>query len=206
MFRTHRERGILLVISGPSGVGKGTVIHELLERTPTLKASVSVTTRQPRPGEIDGVSYHFRDHDTFMKLIGEKEVLEYDEYYHNYYGTLRTPVMERLEQGLDTVMDITVPGALRTLEMIPEAVSVFLFPPSLAELHKRLAGRGSETEESLRHRFDKAIEEISMSKYFDYLVVNDSVKQAGDVLSNILEAEKHRRVRLSGLEDFIANL
>ena len=114
--------------------------------------------------------------------------------------------MERLEQGLDTVMDITVPGALRTLEMIPEAVSVFLFPPSLAELHKRLAGRGSETEESLRHRFDKAIEEISMSKYFDYLVVNDSVKQAGDVLSNILEAEKHRRVRLSGLEDFIANL
>lgn len=206
MFRAHRERGILLVVSGPSGVGKGTVIHELLDQTPSLKVSVSVTTRQPRPGEIDGESYHFRDHETFMKLIADKEVLEYDEYYHNYYGTLRTPVIERLEQGLDTVMDITVPGALRTMEMIPEAVSVFLFPPSMEELHKRLEGRGSETAESLQHRFNKAIEEISMSKYFDYLVVNDSVKQASDVLSHILEAEKHRRARLSGLEDFIANL
>lgn len=206
MFRTHRERGILLVVSGPSGVGKGTVVKELLNRTPTLKASVSVTTREPRPGEIEGESYYFRDHETFMKLIADKEVLEYDEYYHNYYGTLRAPVMERLEQGLDTVLEITVPGALRTLEMIPEAISIFLFPPSMEELHKRLEGRGSETAESLQHRFTKAKEEISMSKYFDYLVVNDSVERTGDVLASILEAERHRRVRLSGLEDFIANL
>ena len=196
MFDTVRERGILLVVSGPSGVGKGTVIQALLDKIPELKMSVSVTTRQPRPGEVEGESYYFRD----------REILEYDEYCDNYYGTPKAPIMERLNEAEDTVMDVTVPGALRTMEMIPETVSVFLFPPSMNELRERLQGRGTETKEVLEKRLETAKEEIRMAKHFDYILVNDTVEKSRDVLMSILEAEKHRRTRLTSLEEFVANL
>ena len=206
MFDTVRERGILLVVSGPSGVGKGTVIQAHLDKIPELKMSVSVTTRQPRPGEVEGESYYFRDRETFLKLIAQKEILEYDEYCDNYYGTPKAPIMERLNEAEDTVMDVTVPGALRTMEMIPETVSVFLFPPSMNELRERLQGRGTETKEVLEKRLETAKEEIRMAKHFDYILVNDTVEKSRDVLMSILEAEKHRRTRLTSLEEFVANL
>lgn len=197
------RKGILLCVSGPSGVGKGTLINEVLKIRPDMRHSVSITTRLPRPGEEEGVSYFFRSREEFLELLGQKEILEHDEYLGNYYGTPRRPIEERMAQGKDTIMDITVPGTLNTMKLIPDAVSVFLLPPSLGELRRRLTTRGTESEEVIRQRLTVALEEIRMAKSFDYLVVNDNLKNTCETILGILNAEQHRWKRMQGMEEKI---
>ena len=143
------KSGILLCVSGPSGVGKGTVIRRLRELRPGLVHSISATTRPMRPGEVDGVSYHFVTRERFEQMISSGEVLEYDEYCGNYYGTPLTSLLDSLSEGADVVMDVTVPGSLSVIDRMPEAVSIFLLPPSFSELRRRLENRGTEAKRSL---------------------------------------------------------
>ena len=197
------RKGILLCVSGPSGVGKGTLISKVLSIRPDMRHSVSITTRKPRPGEIEGVSYYFKSREEFLELLGQKEILEHDEYLGNYYGTPRRPIEERMAQGKDTIMDITAPGTLNTMKLIPDAVSVFLLPPSLAELRRRLITRGTETEDVIQERLRVSLEEIRMAKSFDYLVVNDNIDKTCETILGILEAEQHRWKRMQGIEEEI---
>lgn len=197
------RKGILLCVSGPSGVGKGTLISKVLSVKPEMRHSVSITTRKPRPGEVEGVSYYFKDREEFLELLGQKEILEHDEYLGNYYGTPRRPIEERMAQGKDTIMDITVPGTLNTMRLIPDAVSVFLLPPSLKELRRRLTTRGTESEDVINERLKVALEEIRMAKSFDYLVVNDNLDKTCETILGILEAEQHRWKRMQGIEEKI---
>ncbi|MDO5733200.1 MAG: guanylate kinase [Eubacteriales bacterium] len=192
--------GILLCVSGPSGVGKGSLISKVLAVRPDMCHSVSVTTRAPRPGEKEGLSYYFRTREEFLEMLGQKEILEHDEYLGNYYGTLRRPIEERMEKGLDTILDITVDGTLNTMKLIPDAVSIFLLPPSIQELRRRLNTRGTESDEVIQERLAKALEEIRMAKSFDYLVVNDDLDRSCQTILGILEAEQHRWKRMQGIE------
>ena len=197
------KSGILLCVSGPSGVGKGTVIRRLRELRPGLVHSISATTRPMRPGEVDGVSYHFVTRERFEQMISSGEVLEYDEYCGNYYGTPLTSLLDSLSEGADVVMDVTVPGSLSVIDRMPEAVSIFLLPPSFSELRRRLENRGTERPEEMERRLEKARYEIRKASLFDYVVMNDSVERASELILAISEAERCRYTRLPGIEDAI---
>ncbi|MDD2393329.1 MAG: guanylate kinase [Eubacteriales bacterium] len=197
----HKVKGILITLSGPSGVGKGTVISRLMELSPEIKHSVSVTTRPPRPGEIDGVQYYFTDKEHFENMINEGEILEYDSYCGHYYGTPRKPIVDAVENGDVTILDITVPGSLSVISNFPEAVSIFLLPPSFSELIRRLESRGTESPEVMQKRLAKAYHEIEMTQNFDYVLVNDDLDQTAGRILAISEAEKHRYKRLKGIEE-----
>ncbi len=195
------SRGILICVSGPSGVGKGTVIRRLRELEPGLLHSVSATTRPVRPGEIDGVSYHFVSRARFEEMIAADEVLEYDEYCGNYYGTPAAPLEEAISRGIDVVMDVTVPGSLAVLERMHDAVSVFLLPPSFAELRNRLLRRGTEQPEEMEKRLEKARSELGKASLFDYVVTNESVETAAGLIQSIIRAERSRYKRQAGIEE-----
>ena len=197
----HKIKGVVITLSGPSGVGKGTVIAKVMELCPDMQHSVSVTTRPPRPGETDGVQYYFTDNGRFEQMIVRGEILEYDNYCGNYYGTPRAPLLECIEKGVDVIMDITVPGSLSVMENFPEAVSVFLLPPSFTELKRRLLNRGTESEEVQRKRLEKASCEIAMTGRFEYVLVNDDLTLTARRILAIAEAEKHRYKRLQGIEE-----
>lgn len=198
----HRtSRGILVCVSGPSGVGKGTVIRRLRSLEPGILHSVSATTRPIRPGETDGVSYHFVSRTRFEEMIAEGEVLEYDEYCGNYYGTPAAPLEEAVSRGTDVVMDVTVPGSLAVLERMPEAVSVFLLPPSFEELRNRLMRRGTERPDEMEKRLEKARSELGKASLFDYVVTNDSVEAAAGLIQSIIRAERSRYKRQAGIEE-----
>ncbi len=188
------ERGLLIVISGPSGTGKGTVCRELLERTPELAYSISATTRKPREGEQDGVNYYFLEKSAFEKMIEEDGFLEWAKVYENYYGTPLARIEEKLEAGQDILLEIDTQGALNVMKKCPEGIFIFLLPPSLRELEQRIRGRGSETEESLARRLGAAREEIGIGRKYGYAVVNETVEQAVKEIRNILTAE-HCRVK-----------
>lgn len=198
-------RGILLCVSGPSGVGKGTVIDAVCKKSPKLCHSVSVTTRAPRRGEIEGQSYYFRTVESFESMLKAGEILEHDQYCGNYYGTPKQPIEAKLSAGMDVVMDVTVPGSLATISNFPEAVSVFLLPPSLTELKNRLTKRGTEDEATVAKRMHKAYEEISMSSKFRYVIVNHDVKTTAEKLLSIIDAEKQKYERMAGIEEIIIN-
>lgn len=199
------SRGILLCVSGPSGVGKGTVIDALCKKSPKLCHSVSVTTRAPRRGEIEGQSYYFRTVESFERLLQAGDILEHDQYCGNYYGTPKQPIEDKLAAGLDVIMDVTVPGSLATISNFPEAVSVFLLPPSLTELKNRLTKRATEDEAVIARRLEKAHDEIGKSSHFRYVIVNHDVKTTADKLLAIIAAEKQKYERMSGIEDIIIN-
>ncbi|MBR5805100.1 MAG: guanylate kinase [Clostridia bacterium] len=187
------KKGLLLVISGPSGVGKGSVINILRERRSNIKLSVSATTRGPRPGEIDGVHYFFIDEPTFRSMIDGDEFLEYMHVFNtHYYGTPRSFVMEELEAGNDVVLDIDVQGAMKVKASYPDAVLVFIAPPSMSELKERLIGRGTETADQVERRFKTAFEELKQAGNYDYIVVNDILDIAAGKVENIIGAEKSR--------------
>ena len=184
------ERGLLIVFSGPSGVGKGTVRQEIFS-TPDHKFeySVSMTTRQKRPGEVDGVDYFFRTREEFEELIKNGQMLEYAEYVGNYYGTPLTYVNETLDKGIDVFLEIEVQGALQVKKKVPDGVFIFLTPPDLDELKDRLVGRGTDSEEVIRQRIERAKEEIALMREYDYAVVNDEVPVAAERVKRIIEAE-----------------
>ena len=187
------ERGLLIVFSGPSGVGKGTVRQEIFS-TPDHKFeySVSMTTRQKRPGEVDSVDYFFRTREEFEELIKNGQMLEYAEYVGNYYGTPLTYVNETLDKGIDVFLEIEVQGALQVKKKVPDGVFIFLTPPDLDELKDRLVGRGTDSEEVIRQRIERAKEEIALMREYDYAVVNDEVPLAAERVKRIIEAEHFR--------------
>lgn len=194
-------KGLLLVISGPSGTGKGTVVRALQRAIPSLRLSISATTRLPRAGEVNGVDYHFIERDIFKKMIEEDQLLEWAEVYGNCYGTPRHFVQDVLERGNDIILEIDIQGALQVKEKLPEAVLVFIAPPSKAELQTRLFGRKSDSREEIEKRLKCMTGEMRLAYGYDYIVVNDSINRALDSIQSIILAEKCRTWRLQPIID-----
>ena len=190
------EKGILFILSGPSGVGKGTVRQRLFEQETHLKYSVSATTREKRTGEQEGIDYFYTTKEQFEAMIQNGELLEHAKYVENYYGTPRAYVKEQLEKGNDVFLEIEVQGALQVKENFPEGVFIFLFPPSLEELKNRIIGRGTESDELVRNRLKEAEKEIRMMSEYDYVVVNDDVDQAVQKVKAIITSEHCKRERI----------
>ena len=203
------RKGLLILISGPSGTGKGTVCDLLRKNHPEISYSISATTRQPRPGEQDGVNYYFYDKEKFRQMIDAGELLEWAEVYGNYYGTPKQKVLDRLNGGEDILLEIDTQGALNVMKAMPEGLFIFLLPPSLEELANRLKGRGTETEESLQRRLGAAVDEIKIAHNYRYVVVNDKVEAAEKAIAGIIEAEHHRtdlnEELLAGLQQWKEN-
>jgi len=181
------SKGVLVIISAPSGTGKGTVIDELLRRRPDFVFSVSATTRAPRPGEVDGVEYYFVTHERFREMIVADMFLEYAEYVGNYYGTPAGPVDECLRGGKTIILDVEVIGAKQVMSKKPEAVTIFIVPPDMTELENRLRGRGTDSEEKLGERLERARHELLEKSHYKHVVVNDNVSRAAGEILEIIE-------------------
>ena len=192
-----QDKGLLIVLSGPSGVGKGTVRKEIFAQSDTsFEYSISMTTRAPREGEVDGVDYFFKSTEEFEKLIEEGKLLEYAQFVGNYYGTPVDYVRETLDRGKDVFLEIEVQGARQVREKFPEGLFIFLAPPSLSELKNRITTRGTESEAIISNRMNVAKEEIEMMSLYDYVVENDQVELACDRIKAIVIAEHCRRQRV----------
>jgi len=188
--------GLLIVLSGPSGVGKGTICSALRSAVPELVYSVSATTRPSRAGEVDGVNYFFKTREEFRAMIERDELLEWAEYVGNYYGTPRNFVQQTIASGKDIILEIDVQGAMKVKEKFPDAVSIFILPPSLEELEYRILNRGTESGDSIRSRLNVASQEIRLMEHYDYAVVNDEVAAACERIRAIITAEHCSRKRL----------
>ncbi len=189
------EKGILIVVSAPAGCGKDTVLEQALKKNGNLFYSVSATSREIRPNETDGLSYYFKTRTQFEQMIREGELLEYTEYCGNYYGTPRKAVEEMLAAGKDVVLKIEVEGAANVKRMFPGCVMIFLLPPSMAELERRLRKRGTEDEETIGRRIETAKKELTYAENYDYLIVNGDLSEAVEDLLAAVRAEKNRTVR-----------
>ena len=197
--RNETRPGELFIVSGPSGVGKGTICKRLIEETEGIELSVSATTREPREGEVDGVNYYFMDKDAFQERIDQGGFLEYAEVFGNFYGTPLKPVEEKLAKGIDVLLEIDVQGGAKVKEVYPEGIFLFILPPSLEELRNRLIKRGKDSMEVIEHRLSIAMEEIRQMFGYDYFVVNDDLEEAVRLVKAIVTAE-HARVQDHGLE------
>jgi guanylate kinase len=186
------EKGKLLVISGPSGAGKSTVVARAIEGREDVCFSTSVTTRAPRPGERDGREYFFVGFERFREMVERDELLEHAEYVANRYGTPRAYVQQRLDEGMNVILDIEVQGARQVRKKMPEAVLIFIAPPSMEELERRLRGRGTDSESAIEGRLIRARQEYQEADFYDYLIVNDDADKAAAKLNAILEAEHCR--------------
>lgn len=184
------DRGLLIVVSGPSGVGKGTVLGKLMEENENIFYSVSATTRKPREGEIDGINYFFITKEQFEKYIVEDKMLEYAQYCDNYYGTPLAAVEQMRQEGKDVLLEIEAQGALQVMKKCPDAVSIFVAPPSMDELRRRLTERNTESAEVIESRMWKAEEEMALAHHYQYNVVNDTVENAKDKISKIIFKHK----------------
>ncbi len=196
------ERGKLIVISGPSGAGKSTVVFKAIEGRSNVCFSTSVTTRKPRPNEVDGKEYFFVDLDRFKEMVENDELLEHAEYVANSYGTPRAYVEQKLNEGLDVILDIEVQGARQVNEKMPDAVKIFIIPPSMAELRKRLENRGTDTARAIEARLMRARQEYAEADFYDYIIVNDNVEKAAEELSAIMTAE---RCRAAGRQNLLTD-
>ncbi len=192
MKSRKNEPGVLIIVSAPSGCGKSTVVHRLMEKRENLRFSVSATTRKPREGETDGVDYYFVSRQEFRRMVDEDEFLEHAEYVGNCYGTPRAPVEKLLNDGFDVYLDIDVQGAMQVKALRPETLMIFLMPPSMEELERRLVKRGNNTPEEIKGRLAAAEREFAFRDHFDYVVVNDVVERAVDEISQLIDAEKQK--------------
>lgn len=184
------SKGFLMIVSGPAGTGKGTVCKELLSRNEDIKFSVSATTRKPRVGEVDGVNYHFLEEEKFKSMIDKGEFLEHAFVHTNYYGTPKQYVLDEIEKGEIVLLEIDVQGALQIKKNYPEAIFIFLLPPSMEELKNRIVNRGTESLEDIERRLKNAYTEINLMTEYDYVVVNHEIDQAVDQVETIVKAEK----------------
>ena len=189
------RKGLLLVVSGPSGAGKGTICKALLNKNDQIKLSVSATTRKPRNGEVHGVNYFFIEKEEFTKMIENGEFLEYAQIYDNFYGTQKAAIIECLEKGQDVILEIEMQGARQIKEVYPEGVFIFVLPPSLEELKSRIVGRGTETQEEIEKRFSCAFEEINQIVNYDYFIVNEDIEKSVSDVEAIICAEKNKVTR-----------
>ena len=183
------NKGLKIVLSGPSGSGKGTIVKELIQNGQFL-LSISATTRAPRQGEEEGVHYFFKTRDEFESMIAQNELLEYAEFCGNYYGTPKAFIEESVENGKDVILEIEVKGAMQIKKIYPEAIFIFVVPPSLAELESRLVGRNTEARDVIEQRLNRAKEELALYNQYDYVVVNDRLVDAIDEIGCIVRAEK----------------
>lgn len=191
------DKGLLIVLSGPSGVGKGTVRKALFDDEETnFKYSISMTTRDKREGEIDGVDYFFKTHEEFEELIEQDKFIEYAKYVGNYYGTPVDFVHETMEKGHDVFLEIEVEGAKQVRDKFPEALFIFLAPPSIDHLESRLVGRGTDSKEIIEHRISEAKKELNLMNLYDFVVINDSIEEAKRKIRCIVEANHLRRSRV----------
>ena len=207
-MKRMKNEGQLIVVSGPSGAGKDTVIKEVLKTNKSAWVSVSCTSRTPRPGEIDGRDYFFLTREEFEQRIKENKFLEYAEYADNYYGTPADVIQEKLDQGIDVILVIEIQGALKIKEKLEETIFIFILPPSMKELKRRLEGRNTETKEKLFKRFQTAYKELNEVTKYNYVVINDEVDLAAKKINAILASEKCRvdrieEVYLNSLEEEI---
>ncbi len=194
--RVMNSKGILIVVSGFSGAGKGTLMKELLSKYPdTYALSISATTRSPREGEADGREYFFISKDEFEKMIAKGRLIEYAKYVENYYGTPREYVEQKLDEGKDVILEIEIQGALKVKEAFPETLLLFVTPPSAVELKSRLVGRGTETMDVIRSRMSRACEEAEGMDSYDYLIVNDDLDACVEEMHAIIQGEHHRSFR-----------
>ena len=191
----NKPKGLLLVVSGPSGAGKGTICGLLRKALPDLAYSVSVTTRAPREGEVDGKDYFFKTVSQVKDMIFRGELLEYAQVYGNYYGTPKPYVMGLLNEGRDVLLEIDVQGALQIKKVFPDGVFVFVVPPTLTELRARIYNRGKDTEEVIEKRLKEATHELRYASKYDYIIVNDIAEKAADRVLTLLEAERYRAGR-----------
>lgn len=185
-------KGLLISVSGPSGAGKGSVLAKVKEMDSSFGTSVSVTTREPRENEKEGVDYFFKSKEEFTKMIEEGEIIEYDEFVGNYYGTPTVALQEMSEEGTDVLLDLTIAGSMALKENFEQSVTIFLLPPSLEELESRLKGRGTESDEMIKARLEVAKNEIGFVGNFDYVVVNDDIDEAAKKIYSIITSEKCR--------------
>ena len=186
------KKGRIIILSGPSGVGKGTVLREVMSKRPELRFSISATTRPIRPSETDGVNYYFMSKERFEEMIAHDELLEHVSYAGNYYGTPEKPVNDALEQGISVVLEIEAQGALKVMERRPDAISIFIAPPSYEELERRLLGRGDTAPEIAAERLKIALWECEQAKKYQYIIVNDTVEEAAKQMEAVLTAEACR--------------
>ena len=190
-----KKRGLLLVVSGPSGTGKGTICKKMVEMNDAIKLSVSATTRQPRLGEKEGISYYFKTREEFEKMVENGEFLEHAMIYDNYYGTPKQAIVDQLDAGVDVILEIEMQGARQIREVCPDAVFVFILPPSLDELKHRIVGRGTETKEQIEKRFNSAYNEIKLLGDYDYFIFNNMVDKSAEEIFEIIKSEKSRVAR-----------
>ncbi len=196
------EKGKLIVISGPSGAGKSTVVAEAIKGRQDVCFSTSVTTRSPRPGEVDGREYFFVDRERFDEMVEKDELLEHAVYVSNCYGTPRAFVEEKLAEGLNVLLDIEVQGARQVREKVPDSVKIFVVPPTLEELRRRLVNRGTESAEAIENRLARARQEYGEATFYDYIIVNDDLAVAAQELTAIITAEHCRAAdRMEYLEN-----
>lgn len=186
------EKGILMIISGLSGAGKGTICKRLIEKYPEFELSVSATSRDPRPGEVNGEAYFFLTNEEFEERIRKGDLLEYAQYVNHYYGTPKSFVEEKLSEGKNVILEIEIQGAFQVKEKMPEAVLVFILPPDMEELERRLRGRGTETEEQIRKRLARAKEEMEFVDRYDHVIVNEEVEKSVDLVYDIARFEKKK--------------
>lgn len=194
-----KSRGVLVVFSGPSGSGKGTVLKEALKKDKDLSLSVSVTTRTPRDGEVDGVDYIFYSKEKFLELASQNGFLEWACFCENYYGTPRAEIEKMLDSGKNVVLEIEVQGAMKIREKCPDALLIFNLPPSMDELKNRLIGRKTDSDDVIKKRLDTAVWEISQAEKYDYILVNDEVEKAADTFLAIIAGEKCSTARNKNL-------